>query len=150
MLGKTVPVAGIAVVQLALVTAVALLWFGIPLRGSVLALLVAAFLFILAGLAVGLFISTVSATQQEAFLSMFLFILPSIILSGFLYPVETMPEFFQRLTLANPLRHFLEIVRAIFLKGSGIAELWTQFAVLAGMAATGLGLSIRRFSRSLG
>ena len=150
MLGKTVPVAGIALVQLALVTAVALLWFGIPLRGSVLALLVAAFLFILAGLAVGLFISTVSATQQEAFLSMFLFILPSIILSGFLYPVETMPEFFQRLTLANPLRHFLEIVRAIFLKGSGIAELWTQFAVLAGMAATGLGLSIRRFSRSLG
>ncbi|MEQ8329742.1 MAG: ABC transporter permease [Longimicrobiales bacterium] len=149
MLGKTLPVAGIAMVQMALVTTVALLWFQIPFRGSVLALLVAAALFILAGLALGLFISTVSATQQEAFLSMFLFILPAIILSGFLYPVDTMPEVFQHLTLINPLRHFLEVVRAIFLKGAGFAELWVQFTVLLAMAVAGLVLATRRFRATL-
>jgi ABC-2 type transport system permease protein len=149
MLGKTLPVAGIAMLQLSIVTAVALLWFDVPLRGPVPALLLAAALFILAGLSLGLFISTISATQQEAFLAMFLFILPSIILSGFLYPVDTMPEVFQKLTLANPLRHFLEIVRAIFLKGSGVGDLWVQFTVLAGMAAVGLTVAASRFKASL-
>ncbi len=102
-----------------------------------------------AGLSFGLFISTISATQQEAFLAMFLFLLPSIILSGFLYPIDTMPEFFQRLTFANPLRHFLEIIRAIFLKGAGVAELWVQFTVLAGMAAGGLAVATHRFRKTL-
>jgi ABC-2 type transport system permease protein len=149
MLGKTLPVAGIALVQLTLVTSVALLWFDVPLRGSVPTLLLAAALFILAGLSFGLLISTVSATQQEAFLAMFLFLLPAIILSGFLYPISTMPEIFQRLTLANPLRHFLEIVRGIFLKGAGVRELWVQFAVLTAMAGTGLLVATRRFRRTL-
>ena len=150
ILGKTIPVAGVAVVQISLVTAVALLWFGIPLRGSVLALTLAAVLFILAGLSAGLLISTLSSTQQEAFLVMYLFVLPAIILSGFLYPVETMPEAFQVLTLANPLRHFLEVVRAIFLKGAGVAEIWVQMAVLAAMAAAGLAYAVRRFRVSIG
>lgn len=149
MLGKTLPVAGIALVQLATVTAVALVWFDIPLRGSVAALLAAALLFILAGLSFGLLISTISATQQEAFLAMFLFMLPAIILSGFLYPIDTMPDVFQMLTLANPLRHFLEIVRGIFLKGAGLDALRVQFAVLTFMAAAGLWLATRRFRRSL-
>ena len=111
--------------------------------------LAAAALFILAGLSLGLFISTISATQQEAFLAMFLFILPAIILSGFLYPIDTMPEFFQQLTLVNPLRHFLEIVRGIFLKGSGLRELWPQFLILTGMAGTGLVVATRRFKATL-
>jgi ABC-2 type transport system permease protein len=149
MLGKTIPVAGIALMQMALVTTVALLWFDVPLRGPVPTLLLGAALFILAGLSFGLFISTISATQQEAFLAMFLFLLPAIILSGFLYPVDTMPEIFQTLTLANPLRHFLEIVRGIFLRGAGIAELWVQFAVLSGMAAAGLTIATRRFRATL-
>lgn len=149
MLGKTIPVAGIALVQLTLVTTVALLWFHVPLRGSVPVLLLAAALFILAGLSFGLLISTVSTTQQEAFLAMFLFLLPAIILSGFLYPISTMPEFFQRLTLVNPLRHFLEIVRGVFLKGAGLRELWVQFTVLTGMAVTGLFVATRRFRRTL-
>jgi ABC-2 type transport system permease protein len=149
MLGKTIPVACIALIQMALVTTVALLWFDVPLRGSVLTLLLAAALFILAGLSLGLLISTFSSTQQEAFLAMFLFLLPAIILSGFLYPIDTMPELFQRLTLANPLRHFLEIVRGIFLRGAGLAELWVQFAVLAGMAAAGLGVATSRFRATL-
>ncbi len=149
MLGKTLPVAGIALVQMALVTVVALLWFDIPLRGPIPTLLLAAALFILAGLSFGLFISTISATQQEAFLAMFLFILPAIILSGFLYPIDTMPEFFQHLTLVNPLRHFLEIVRGIFLRGAGLTELWVQFSVLAAMAAAGLAVATRRFRATL-
>ncbi len=149
MLGKTIPVAGIALVQMALVTTVAILWFDVPLRGPLPTLVLAAALFILAGLSLGLFISTISATQQEAFLAMFLFLLPAIILSGFLYPIDTMPELFQRLTLANPLRHFLEIVRGIFLRGAGVADLWVQFVVLSGMAATGLAVATWRFRRTL-
>jgi ABC-2 type transport system permease protein len=149
MLGKTLPVAGIALIQLALVTSVALLWFGIPIRGPIATLVLAAALFILAGLSLGLFISTISATQQEAFLAMFLFLLPAIILSGFLYPIDTMPELFQRLTLANPLRHFLEIVRGIFLRGADVTDLWVQFVVLAAMAAAGLGVATWRFRVTL-
>jgi ABC-2 type transport system permease protein len=149
MLGKTIPVAGIALVQMALVTSVALIWFDIPLRGPLTTLVLAAALFILAGLSLGLLISTISATQQEAFLAMFLFLLPAIILSGFLYPIDTMPEVFQRLTLANPLRHFLEIVRGIFLRGADVSDLWVQFVVLGGMAATGLAVATWRFRRTL-
>ncbi|NNK63375.1 MAG: ABC transporter permease [Gemmatimonadetes bacterium] len=150
MLGKTLPVAAIALVQLGIVIAVALLWFGIPLRGSVLLLLAASALFILAGLSVGLLISTVSRTQQEAFLTMFLFILPAIILSGFLYPIETMPEIFQTLTLANPLRHYLEVVRGVFLKGAGSTDLLVQLGVLGSMAVGGLLTASWRFRRMLG
>ncbi|MFQ5536948.1 MAG: ABC transporter permease [Gemmatimonadota bacterium] len=149
MLGKTLPVAGIAMIQMLLVTGVALLWFHIPLRGSVPALLVAATLFILAGLSLGLFISTISATQQEAFLAMFLFVLPAIILSGFLYPIDTMPPIFQDLTLLNPLRHFLAVVRAIFLQGAGVRELWREFIILTIMAAGGVGVATARFRATL-
>jgi len=149
MLGKTLPVAVVALVQMSLVTTVALLWFDVPLRGPVTTLLLAAALFILAGLSLGLLVSTFSATQQEAFLGMFLFFLPAIILSGFLYPIDTMPELFQRLTLANPLRHFLDIVRGVFLRGAGLAELWVQFAVLAGMALAGLAVATARFRATL-
>jgi ABC-2 type transport system permease protein len=149
MISKTLPVAAIAMVQLTTVALVALFWFEVPLRGSVASLLLAAVLFILAGLSFGLLISTISSTQQEAFLAMFLFLLPAIILSGFLYPIETMPEVFQILTLANPLRHFLEIVRGIFLKGAGLGELWVQYSVLAAMASGGLALATARFRRSL-
>ena len=149
MLGKTLPVAFIALVQITVVTAVALLWFQVPFRGSVGALYLAAALFILAGLSFGLFISTIASTQQEAFLSMFLFLLPAIILSGFMYPVDTMPRFFQELTLLNPLRHFLEVIRAIFLKGAGVRELWPQFLFLSVMAVGGLVMATRRFRARL-
>jgi ABC-2 type transport system permease protein len=149
MLGKTLPVAAIATVQITIVTTVALLWFDIPFRGSPPTLILAAMMFILAGLSFGLFISTISATQQEAFLAMFLFLLPAIVLSGFLFPIDTMPELFQQLTFLNPLRHFLEIVRGIFLKGAGLSELRVQFLVLAVMAGCGLVLATRRFRRTL-
>lgn len=147
ILGKTIPVAIIAFIDLLLITAVALLWFDVPFRGSAAALGLAAAIYILACLGVGLLISTVSRTQQEAFMSMFLLLLPMIVLSGFMYPVRTMPEFFQQLTLLNPARHFLEIVRGIFLKGEGVVELWPQYLAIAVTATVVMWLAVRRFKR---
>ncbi len=149
ILGKTVPVVLVCLVDLALITVVAILWFGIPLRGSVGVLTLASLLYILAGLGLGLFISTISRTQQEAFLTMFLFVLPAIILSGFMYPIETMPGFFQELTFLNPVRYFMEMVRGIFLKGQGIIELRVQFVVLAVMAVGAMSAASLRFRKSL-
>lgn len=149
MLGKTLPVAVVGLVDLALVSLVAVYWFGVPMRGTVFALVLAATLYILAGLAAGLLISTISRTQQEAFLTMFLFLLPAIILSGFLYPVETMPTFFQWLAEANPVRHFLLVVRGIFLKGEGVLDLWPRYLILTAMAFSILGFAVDRFRRSV-
>ena len=148
ILGKTIPVAVIGLVDLALISSVAVFWFAIPFRGSMLELLPAAIIYIMAGLSFGLLISTISKSQQEAFLTMFLFLLPAIILSGFFYPISSMPVAFQWLTLPNPLRHFLEIVRGIFLKGSGVTELWPQYLALAAIAVGGLGFAIQRFAKT--
>ncbi len=149
MLGKTLPVTLIGLTDVAIISGLAIFWFGIPMRGSVPALILAALLYILAGLSLGLFISTISKTQQEAFMSMFLFFLPAVILSGFFYPIRNMPAFFERLTLLNPVRHFLEIVRAIFLKGEGLATLWPQYTALALMAGGVLWLATVRFRGSM-
>ena len=149
MLGKTIPVVIVALIQMAAISVVALYWFDIPFRGSALLLLAGAAIYILAGLSLGLILASVTRTQQEAFLGLFLFIMPAIILSGFMFPVETMPSFFQILTLLNPLRHFLEVVRDIFLKGSGIAELWRQFLFLSAMAAAGLLYATARFRKTM-
>ncbi len=111
--------------------------------------LLASFVYVLAGLAFGLLISTISRTQQEAFLTMFLFLLPGIILSGFMYPIDTMPAVFQHLTLLNPVRYFMEMVRAIFLKGQGFRELWVHFLVLTVMALGALVAAGLRFRKSL-
>lgn len=135
LLGKTLPVAAIALVDLALITAVAVAWFAIPFRGSVLVLLPAALLYIVTSIALGLFVSSVSATQQEAFMTMFLVLLPLIVLSGFFFPVDSMPPVFRTVTVINPVRHFLVVVRALFLKGEGLATLWPQVAALAAIAA---------------
>lgn len=149
ILGKTVPVVLICLMDLALITGLAILWFHIPLRGPVPALVLASFVYILAGLGAGLFISAICRTQQEAFLTMFLFILPGIILSGFMYPVSTMPEVFQQLTLLNPIRYFMEMVRAIFLKGDGIPDLWPHYLILTGMALLAVWGASKRFRKSL-
>lgn len=148
MLGKTIPVAIIGLADMVLISGMAILWFDVPLRGSAFALLLASFLYILASLGLGLLVSTVSKTQQEAFMGMFLLLLPAIILSGFLYPVHTMPAVFQYLSFLNPVRHFLVVVRAIFLRGDGVLELWPQLVVLAAMAAAVLLGATARFRRS--
>ncbi len=145
ILGKTLPVLGVGLIDLALVTGITILWFGIPMQGSAFVLLAAALLYILAGLSFGLFFSSISKTQQEAFMSVFLLFFPMMILSGFFYPISSMPIGFQWLTYANPIRHFLEIVRAVFLKGEGILTLWRQFLLLAVIAALALRFAIVRF-----
>ncbi len=148
LLGKTIPFALVGVADLVLVTSVALLWFGVPLRGSVWLLLGATLLFLLCGLGLGLLVSTVSKTQQEAFLSSFLIFIPTILLSGFMFPVSSMPPFFRWLTLGNPMRHFLECVRGIFLRGATAADLAPQLAALALLGVLLFGTAVVRFARS--
>jgi len=146
--GKTIPFAVIGLVDLVFVTLVALLWFHIPFRGSPLLLLAASILYLLSGLGTGLLISTVSKTQQEAFLSSFMVFMPAILLSGFMFPVSSMPKLFQWLTLLNPMRHYIEIVRALFLKGAGASLLWRQFAALLVIGAALLGFATARFRKT--
>jgi ABC-2 type transport system permease protein len=149
ILGKTLPVAAISLVDLVLITGIAVLWFDIPLRGSGAALLLASTIYILASLGLGLLISTVSRTQQEAFMTMFLILLPFLILSGFMYPIETMPTVFQWFTMVNPVRHYLEIVRAVFLKSAGVADITRQLVILSIMAATLFTTATWRFRRTI-
>ncbi|MFL6200503.1 MAG: ABC transporter permease [Thermoanaerobaculia bacterium] len=150
ILGKTLPFAMIGLVDMGLVVAVALLWFRIPFRGNPLLLVLGTVLFLLSALGLGLLISSISNTQQEAFMAAFLVFLPAILLSGFMFPVGSMPPGFQALTLLNPLRHYLEIVRALFLKGSGIEALWKQLLALLGMGTGLLWLAARRFRGASG
>ncbi|MFN8179630.1 MAG: ABC transporter permease [bacterium] len=143
MLGKAIPFSIIGLIVLTIVTTIAILWFRIPFRGNFLNLLLASILYILSALGIGLLVSTISRTQQEAFMTTFLFFMPTLLLSGFMFPVTSMPRPIQLVTLGNPVRHFLEIVRAIFLKGSGLDELWPQYLSLAV-----LGFGILRFAAS--
>jgi ABC-2 type transport system permease protein len=130
ILGKTIPFILIAQTQMILVTVFAVFWFDIPLAGSIWLLMAATCLFLLSTLGIGLFISTVSATQQQAMMTTFFFVLPFFMLSGFVFPVANMPQVVQWLTYLNPLKYFLIIIRGIFLKGTGIETLWPQFAGL--------------------
>lgn len=149
IIGKTIPVVMVGIVQLILISSVAILWFGIPMRGSVIALGVAALIYILAGVSLGLIISTFSRTQQEAFMSFFLLLMPLLILSGFFFPISSMPPVFQWITIVNPVRHFIEIVRAIFLKGEGIAGLWSQYLSLLVIAVGCLTLAMARMRKTM-
>jgi ABC-2 type transport system permease protein len=146
--GKTLPFALISLLDLALVFALALFWFKVPFVGSIAVLLLASVLYLLGTLGTGLLISTVSKTQQEAFMTSFLVYMPLLLLSGFMFPVASMPEPFQWLTLANPLRHYLEIVRGVFLKGAGLEALWPQFLYLLAMGIGLLWLASTRFSKT--
>ena len=149
MLGKTLPFAVIGFADVALITSVAAFWFGVPIRGSLLVLLAATALYLMTTLAAGLFISTVSRTQQQAMMSTFFFYLPAVLLSGFMFPIANMPRAVQWLTYLNPLRYFLVIVRGIFLKGVGLGILWPQMLALAAMGTVTLWLAAKRFHKTL-
>lgn len=149
ILGKTVPFALIGFADVLLITVVSLVWFEIPIRGSVLLLLGAAALYIMTSLGVGLLISTVSETQQQAMMSTFFFYFPAVLLSGFMFPIANMPPVIQWLTYLNPLRYFLVIIRGIFLKGVGLHILWPQMVALAIMGVITLWLASRRFHKTL-
>src|SRR5580693_6698590 len=149
MLGKTLPFALVGLVDTALVITVALLLFHVPFRGSFLLLFGCAILFLMSTLGAGLFISTISNTQQQAMMTTFLFFQPFFLLSGFAFPIRNMPQSIQFLTMLNPLRYFIEIVRGLFLKGSGASVLWPQMVTLAGFGVVILSLSAMRFRKRL-
>jgi ABC-2 type transport system permease protein len=149
MIGKTLPFAIVGLLDVVLVTSAALLVFHIPLRGSAFLLLVSSTLFLLTSLGAGLFVSTISRTQQQAMMGAFMFSMPCFMLSGFAFPIRNMPVAVQYLTYLNPLRYFIEIVRGLFLKGTGFEVLWPQMAILAVYGVSVLGLSALRFRKRL-
>jgi ABC-2 type transport system permease protein len=149
ILGKTIPFMMIALGELGIVSMVGVLWFEVPMRGSI-AILVAGSLFFIAGLlGVGLLISTMSDTQQQAMVVSFFFIQPAITLSGFGFPISSMPPVLQWLTYADPLRYYLVVLRATFLKGIGMDLLWPQFVGMAAFAAVMLSAAALRFRKTL-
>jgi len=149
ILGKTIPFVLIGFADVALITAIAVFWFEVPIRGSIPLLFGGTALFLLSTLGMGLLISTVSRTQQQAMMSAFFFIFPAMLLSGFAFPIENMPEAIQWLTYANPLRYYLVIIRGIFLKGVGAEVLWPQLAGLALLGSTIFFIAVRRFHKTL-
>ncbi len=149
ILGKTIPFALIGFVDVVLITVLGVFWFEVPIRGSLLMLFGATAVYLMTTLGVGLLISTVSETQQQAMMSTFFFYLPAVLLSGFMFPIANMPTGIQWLTYLNPLRYFLVIVRGIFLKGVGPVVLWPQMAALAVMGVVVLWLASRRFQKTL-
>ncbi len=131
VLGKLLPYAVLGFIDVLLVMTVAVFWFEVPLLGSPILLLAASAVYVLCTLSLGLFISTISSTQQQAMMtSMFFFLVPMIYLSGFIFPIENMPTPIQWVTTLIPLRYYLVIVRGIFLKGVGFNILWPHFAAL--------------------
>jgi len=149
ILGKTVPFFLIGMADAALIATVGTFWFGIPFRGSLAVLWLGVMLYILCMLGVGLLVSTVSATQQQAMVTAFFFIMPAITFSGFAFPISSMPRPMQWITYGNPLRYFLIVIRGVYLKGVGLDVLWPQMAALAILATFLLTLSVLRFHKSL-
>jgi len=149
ILGKTLPFFLIGLADVALISTLGTLWFRIPLRGNIAVLAAGAVLFLLCMLGVGLLISTVSSTQQQAMVTGFFFIMPAITFSGFGFPISTMPPWLQLATYASPLRYFLIVLRGVYLKGVGLEVLWPQLAGMAVLGIVLLTLSVTRFHKAL-
>lgn len=149
IMGKTIPFAIIGFIDMAIVTVITIFWFGVSFKGNILFLFVAAFFYIICSLAVGIFISTISRTQQQAMMSFFLYFIPAILFSGFAFPIYAMPEIIQLITYLNPLMYFIIIIRGVFLKGVGIAILWKELLVLVVIGVVLLNISARRLSKRL-
>jgi ABC-2 type transport system permease protein len=151
IVGKLLPYGVIGVIDVVLVLVVAIYWFQIPMLGSVPLLFGMSLVYLLCTLGLGLFISSISNTQQQAMLtSTFFFMMPMIYLSGFVFPIENMPEWIQPATYLIPLRYFLVIVRGIFLKGVGLETLWPQATAMLAWGIVVLALATLRSSKRLG
>ncbi|MGA6926167.1 MAG: ABC transporter permease [Desulfosarcina sp.] len=127
LLGKAIPGFIIGAVEASFIILVAVVWFDVPLRGSLPALYLGLFLFLLSAIGIGLMISSLAVTQQQGLFGAFLFLVPAIILSGFATPIANMPILMQRLTRLNPLRYFMEILRAVFLESADASLLWDAY-----------------------
>jgi ABC-2 type transport system permease protein len=149
MLGKTLPFAVVGLINMLVITGGALLIFHVPFRGNFFLLMFCAVLFLMTSLGAGLFLSTVSQTQQQANMGSFFFTTPAFMLSGFMFPIRNMPPVVQYLSYLNPLRYFMEIVRGIFLKGVGVSVLWPQMLCLFVYGTAVLSFSAARFRKTL-
>jgi ABC-2 type transport system permease protein len=149
MLGKTLPFAVVGLVNMATAAVAAILFFRVPFRGSVLLLFACSVLFLMTSLGAGLFVSTISRSQQQAMMTTFLLFQPFFLLSGFTFPLRNMPISIQYLSRLNPVRYFIDIVRGLFLKGSGVSVLWPQMLALAIFGVVILTLSAMRFRKRL-
>jgi ABC-2 type transport system permease protein len=149
ILGKTLPFFLIGLLDVSLIATVGTLWFRVPFQGHLAVLFVGAVLFLLCMLGVGLLISTVSATQQQALVTAFFFIMPAITFSGFGFPITTMPQWLQYLTYASPLRYFLVVLRGTYLKGVGLNILWPQMLAMGVLGVVLLTVAILRFHKAL-
>lgn len=149
IIGKLLPFALVGILEVAFVVMAALLVFHTPIRGSMLLLFGCSVLFLFSTLGVGLFISTISRTQQQAMMSSFFFFMPAMLLSGFAFPIHNMPPPVQLLTYLNPLRYFMQIVRDLFLKGAGAGPLWQEILALFLFGMAILNLSALRFKKRL-
>jgi len=149
IVGKLLPFAVICYIDVALITAIGTLWFGVPLKGSIMLLFLSTSLFLLPALGAGLFISTISATQQEAMMSTFLFFFPAMLLSGFIFPIDSMPTVMQAISYADPMRYMIRILRGIFLKGVGVQYLWPDLLGLFLLGVVVIGFAVARFSKRL-
>ena len=149
ILGKTMPSIILGFVNMIFVTLISVFWFDIPVRGSMVTLLVANGFYLMTTIGTGLYISTISDTQQQAMMSAFFFYLPAVLLSGFMFPIANMPEVVQAFTYLNPLRYFLIIIRGIFLKGAGVAILWPQMLALLVLGSLVLTLAVKRFHKNI-
>lgn len=150
IIGKLIPFVIIGFIDFLIVVTVMVLWFGIAVRGDFLFLLFTSFIFIMSTLGLGLFISTISKTQQQAMMvAMFGILMPMIYLSGFAFPIENMPQLIQYITYAIPLRYYITILRGIILKGTGFSGLWLETLIMFLMGAGLLILSSLRFRRKL-
>ena len=149
IIGKTMPSIILGFVNMIFVTLISVFWFDIPVRGSIVTLLVANGFFLMTTIGAGLFISTLSDTQQQAMMSAFFFYLPAVLLSGFMFPIANMPDVVQAFTYLNPLRYFLIVIRGIFLKGVGWAILWPQILAMFVLGSLILTLAVKRFHKNL-
>lgn len=151
IIGKMIPYAVISMIAAALVLSAAYFMFDVAVKGSYVDLFVATLLFVIAALSIGLFISTISDNQQVAFqLASLVSMLPTIILSGFMFPIRSMPLFLQILSNITPAKYYLVILRSIILKGVGFAAWWDQIVYLCIFITVVLFLSVRRFKKTLG
>jgi len=149
ILGKLIPFALVAFFDIMLVFLVATLWFGIQLKGSVLELFALGSVFMLTGLGLGVFLSIISQTQRQAMMTTVFVIMPQMILSGFIFPIANMPWLVQLVTYFIPLRYFLEIVRSIFLKGTGFRYLWPDIWPMIVISVALISLSVMRFRKKI-
>ena len=150
MLGKTIPFVIISLVDVILVTLVAIFWFEVPFRGNPLVLLLGTILFLFSSVGVGLFISNVCSTQQQAMMVSSFFFTPAILLSGLVFPIDNMPQAVQYITYLNPLRYFIIVVQDVFLKGVGLDFLWPQMVGMATLGLLLLSSSVLGFRKRLG